>query len=483
MSTRNNTTLASVIIIGSDVFELYPESYSKEAFKNSADAFHEYVIDELYGLGVSQQNILNLFSSDLRVDEQDRIITDFINKTSEETATVIIYYVGHGGFLSDRQYYLSMRMTDPSRRHFTGLKIRDLAETLKLNACNKKLYLILDCCFAGAAVSEFMSQDLSTHIENQTFSNLPEIGTALLVAASRDEPALTPDENSLTMLSESLIDILKIGSVNDHTHLSIREVGALVARRIRMKYGSYAVLPEIHAPKQTNSDIADKPIFPNNSYQKKRDAYKNFAPRLIYDSATETLAYQSWVSIKPNVPGLQDTSGLNDSQEHRVYSINSQSKSKIGANKYFMATRGKIELEYKIISSSGRNMKFFVKPLHVKTKEEFGTAWEGIRGYSMLYDDFSATGRLTSGVIKQSIPIAVSRWDSKEGGGDHIEVLYPDTSIRNDWTITELPFDFGDVAGADYCVFGARINEETAEFGPGRLLLRNVKIYQYSNFA
>ena len=96
---------------------------------------------------------------------------------------MVFYYVGHGGFLADREYFLVLRSTKKGREQLRGLRIRALAQLLKEHAPQHRVYLILDCCFAGEAVREFRSGELGLLLEKETFDAMCATGTALLVAA------------------------------------------------------------------------------------------------------------------------------------------------------------------------------------------------------------------------------------------------------------------------------------------------------------
>ena len=112
--------MIAAILLGSDFFPNFPPDRSKQAFKNSADRFAEYLESLTYGLGIGKDRILNLFGSGDPVERQDWQITEFLRATSSIADTLLIYYVGHGGFLVDRQYFLTLKVTEPRREHFTG---------------------------------------------------------------------------------------------------------------------------------------------------------------------------------------------------------------------------------------------------------------------------------------------------------------------------------------------------------------------------
>ncbi|MCU1251120.1 MAG: hypothetical protein JWQ49_4149 [Edaphobacter sp.] len=250
----------AAIVLGASVFPYSQRITAQQAFAESAVAVRHYLQSE-GGLHLADANILWLFDDRATVIGQDDQIATFLSQISYEG--IIFYYVGHGGFLADREYFLAIQDTKINREHTTGYRIKALAETLSQFSSNKKLFLILDCCFAGEAVREFQSVDLSEVVQRETFSALPSAGTSLLVAASKDEPAISPMGNRFTMFSESLIDVLTTGIQGKGERLSLLEVGSQVQALIRGRYGLEGVRPEVHSPQQGGIDVATLPIFPN----------------------------------------------------------------------------------------------------------------------------------------------------------------------------------------------------------------------------
>jgi hypothetical protein len=239
----------------------YPKckSLDNPAFGRSADAVLAYLQD---GLRLRAEQILNLFDDQGSTDDIDRRMSNFLTRKDNAKA-ILIFYVGHGGFLRDREYYLAIHSTEKRREHVTGLRIRALAQTLEDFAVRKNLFLILDCCFAGEAVKEFQSTELTALVETKTFDALPEAGTALLVAASKDEPAISPAENPYTMFSESLLKVLTEGIAGKAAKLSLQEVAEQTQSLIKAQYGLAAVRPEVHSPRQKGIVVASLPMFPN----------------------------------------------------------------------------------------------------------------------------------------------------------------------------------------------------------------------------
>src|SRR5208282_1164449 len=260
----------AAILLGASVFPYSERISPQSAFAASATAFRDYLQTEL-----PETRILWLFDDSSTVIEQDERIANFLDK-NDSCGSIICYYVGHGGFLADREYFLAIQATKRNREHTTGFRIKALAETLNQATANKNLFLILDCCFAGEAVKEFQSTEISEVVQRETFAALPAVGTALLIAASKDEPAISPMGNRFTMFSESLIDVLTTGIPNRGEKLSLSEVGSQIQTLIQERYGLEAVRPEIHSPRQTGIDVTMLPIFPNPGFATGRPA-----PRLV----------------------------------------------------------------------------------------------------------------------------------------------------------------------------------------------------------
>src|SRR5262249_53103011 len=138
------------ILLGAQEFP-YHEKLNNPAFGSSNDAVLRYLQD---GLQLRAEQILNLFDDPSNVIELDDRISSFLARKSN-SKNIIIFYVGHGGFLSDREYYLVIRSTRKEKEHTTGLRLKALAETLNQFVGERNLFLILDCCFAGEAVDIF----------------------------------------------------------------------------------------------------------------------------------------------------------------------------------------------------------------------------------------------------------------------------------------------------------------------------------------
>lgn len=265
---RDLPTIAAVIL-GSDQFPFLPSVFSKDAFRNSAVALKEY-FESKDGLGIGREGLLNLFGCNGSVEEHDTKISEFLSRRSADNV-ILLVYVGHGGFLKDRDYFLTLKNTKLGREHVTALRMRDLAATFINMAAGKQVIVILDCCFSGSAVDHWQAFDIGRTIRDKTFESFPVSGTAILVAASRNDPAVTLDGADFTMFSGALLETFTTGIPSKGSLLTLREVGDHAAVLIKNKFGMEGVIPEVHSPRQINDDVASVRLFPNPACDRKRD--------------------------------------------------------------------------------------------------------------------------------------------------------------------------------------------------------------------
>lgn len=256
----DNTLL---VILGASVFQ-HAELAPNPAFRASAQGFKSYALDSR-GLALPDTNILDLFDSELSHVEIDRAIAKLLD--AHQTAKdLIVYYCGHGDFLEGKEYFLAIRDTRSDNPYFTSYPIKSLAGTLKEHARYLSRYLVLDSCFSAAAFDAFMSVAPSQVVLQQAReefepADTPEIGTALLCAASRRDAALAPRDSSHTMFTWALLEVLR-GAGSVHETLSLAQVHDRVWPLMQRRFRASAVRPELHNPNQQGGVVGNRPIFP-----------------------------------------------------------------------------------------------------------------------------------------------------------------------------------------------------------------------------
>jgi hypothetical protein len=252
-----------LIILGASEYP-YTELAPNPAFRASAQAFGSYARDSR-GLALPDTNILDLFDSTLSHVEVDRAIAKLLD-THQSARDLIVYYCGHGDFLEGKEYFLAIRDTRSDNPYFTSYPIKSLAGTLKEHARYLWRYLILDSCFSAAAFDAFMSAAPSQVVLQQAReefepADTPEIGTALLCAASRRDAALAPRDSSHTMFTWALLEVLG-GAGDVHETLSLSQVHDRIWPLMQRRFRGSAVRPELHNPNQQGGVVGNRPVFP-----------------------------------------------------------------------------------------------------------------------------------------------------------------------------------------------------------------------------
>lgn len=124
--------------------------------------------------------------------------------------------------------------------------------------------------------------------------------------------------------------------------------------------------------------------------------------------------------------------------------------SKVGINRSMNFLKGKVTFEYKILrtNSTFDNIIMYVIPMQENSFDKFGLIEVGTNQQDHPQNDFSPSrSRL---------------------------ILY---SKGNDWTFSQIEFDFSNTPLAFYSIFAPRINEGCPRPDNGEFYIRNIKIY------
>jgi hypothetical protein len=262
----------AVVVLGASEWPDATQFEAAPQFANSAREFINFIVAQ-DGASVSDDHVLDLFDSNEEQSEIVRQIADFLGRirgrlsaSGRSLTDVVTFYVGHGGFDtgSISAYFLAIRRTNRIDYLGSSLSAASLRRALRLNAGGARHYLILDCCFAAAAVTSYiqMSTAMQTAVA-QVQDSFPPSGTALLCAAGARVPAKAKRDSVYTMFSEGLLEVLRGGVANAPAWLTMTELGDAIRTRLRERYADEAVRPEVHSPEQTKGSVADVPIFRN----------------------------------------------------------------------------------------------------------------------------------------------------------------------------------------------------------------------------
>jgi len=275
-SLKNRTGL---IVLGASVF---PKSHysSEPAFSQAKERLLSYFEDPK-GMSLRQDDILDLFNSELNMDNMDEEISSFIQRRKADgLQSLLIYYVGHGGFTSHTEsFFLATYSTRDNNPEVSSITFRTLSTTISQFTYDIRTIFILDCCFAASASKEFMAGDINETIKRQFKEDFPSRGIALLCSSSKDAPSLIVRERNITMFSEALEIALRKGNpLIKSKFLTLRQIHQTTYFYIKEFNAESAIRPEVLSPFQPVGDVADFPIFINNGY-------------IAQSSATDTHTY------------------------------------------------------------------------------------------------------------------------------------------------------------------------------------------------
>jgi|SRR5215469_2739997 len=265
-----------VVIIGASRFPK-TELSGGSPFSRSVEAFLAYLLAD-DGFGLRRDNVLDLFDDSRPAQQQLQNISDFLREkqrtgdAAQLPENLLIYYVGHGQFTpNDRKYCLAVRDTEGNNMGLTSVRGSYLAEVVRGGAMHLRRFLILDCCFAGSMLGEFLSSP-GEAANVQMIKDLPDKGTTLLCASSSQDVALAPTRLEYTMFSDALLKVLREGNPTLGEHLSMSELKLTLQNRLENDYPSGWPRPEVHSPDQREGDIASVPLFPNRAWSGLVDA-------------------------------------------------------------------------------------------------------------------------------------------------------------------------------------------------------------------
>jgi Caspase domain len=290
------TTLA--IILGASKFPRSPQLSPSAAFKNSAADFASYLLKE-DGFALPDSNLLDLFDRMDAAPILDEEIRAFLKKPRIEDATdLIVYFVGHGYHGRSDQFVLALGGMKEGSESISGYALGSLANMLHANASNFRRYLILDCCFSGAAGLAFQGDSLEM-ARQKSENELTGKDTAVLCAASPMAGLGAGGGAKSTLFSKAILETLRNGSGDLPARLSLNDVGRKTQDLIRRW------LPDKTAHSQVLlyravGDIANLPMFPNRSLDavsEDRSREQSPVPRDTVESNEELLTNPEFFAV------------------------------------------------------------------------------------------------------------------------------------------------------------------------------------------
>jgi hypothetical protein len=239
-----------VIILGASKYDHW-KSLDNPRFAESAKEFRELLTDEAV-IGKREVRVLSLFDEP---HPPDKVTIDIINFLSEaEPDDVVLYYCGHGDLTlkERREYFVYLRGTQNIAIPATALKISDLAENLERYLIGKRVFVVLDACFAGSGIVAWVNKAI--------------VATALAATEGRDI-ALARTGDPRTVFTGAIADVLRngIATRGEAPQLSWRDVFEHV---YKVTQEQQAPTPRMLQTRGPEGDVSEIPFFINKAYHR-----------------------------------------------------------------------------------------------------------------------------------------------------------------------------------------------------------------------
>lgn len=264
MANHDSAVEIGLVVLGASQFEI-SSLEPNLAFARSKDAF----VAAMMGAGGSSERLIDLFDSPKSVPDMIGQIENFL-KHNRSLTDVIIYYCGHGGISGANELYLTLRKTREHWEDYEAITLGPLRKRLRERLVGRRVYLILDCCYAGRAAAQWMNVGgINPAIGGSVFGAFPKSGSALIAATQADKPAICLHDAEQTVFTGALVRILRNGIQGGASRLSLREIFDHAQDLIVSEHAREAPRPELYPFASDHSDIANTPIFANAATNRK----------------------------------------------------------------------------------------------------------------------------------------------------------------------------------------------------------------------
>jgi hypothetical protein len=278
-----------VVLLGASEFPFKP-AWSNPVLGASARAFRDYALSDT-GMSIPRQRLLDLFDDSDDPAKQCLRVQEFLSREGATASDLILYYVGHGTFDND-EYCLGVRSTQQDREYLTTIESRKLAKSVRNGFPRKRIYLILDSCFAASAAQDWQGEEATLAVRKLAKA-MPGHGTAFLAAASKDDVTKAPRSERYTVFTGALLQVLTKGVPTAPSPFSLHDLYEEVLAVVQQRPDAGLSCPEIHVPRQQDGDISRLPLF------------RNAASHSPVNQATPSSIEEHEKLLGPSVPSLR----------------------------------------------------------------------------------------------------------------------------------------------------------------------------------
>lgn len=167
---------------------------------------------------------------DAELRETAQAVDDFVD-TVDRDDTVIVYFSGHG--MRDNasgELYLCTRDTREDRLHSTGYPFALLSRSIK-NKNLRKVLIILDCCYSGAADAKDALIGKLNEVEEQRENGT---GTFVISSGGQAETSLEDKNKDYSLFTKVLAEGIRTGDAdrNGNGVICVHEIAQYVATKV-----------------------------------------------------------------------------------------------------------------------------------------------------------------------------------------------------------------------------------------------------------
>lgn len=190
------------ILIGSSKFDKEPlKDKPLKCPERDVDGMHELLAAEEFGAFGEVFVFKNSHHQDA-LDQIEEVLT-----SAARDDQVLIYYSGHGETDLPGRLYLTATNTDTKKLVSTSIPIDTLRTMIENSAC-RKIILILDCCFGGAAGKSFVKGSVDEKLKELARG----YGIYILTASTAAQTAQEREGDDYGLLTKHIITGIKEGA-------------------------------------------------------------------------------------------------------------------------------------------------------------------------------------------------------------------------------------------------------------------------------
>lgn len=266
--------------------------FDGEAFQNSYEFLSDYARSKL-GLGIQDEDILDLFNSALMPSEQIREISSFLHAVTGQVDRIYLHYVGHGSLRSNKDgYFWAIASSDSQVGFGSHLDVKNVSEVIRLACPTSEVVCFVDSCFSGATAAAFQGSAGATELKRiATNALVGNKGTIVISSSPADRASYVGSDPTMTLFTRSVKAVLNDQSIKIDC-LSPTQLVEYAEEWMLHNDPDWTVNPQVLAPRQSSGGLFNVPIFPVLKSSKSSGATRHSAPdsqSLIFDGERDVL--------------------------------------------------------------------------------------------------------------------------------------------------------------------------------------------------